>query len=115
MFAELRRRELRIACSFKECGGLCMVEIEDLFDATATALVDKTFESDEHPRYTLRQRIKWAALKLHRDRARHSRILKHAAPTIELARREAASAEDPERSYIAREQRHFAHEFLAQL
>ena len=59
LFAELRRSELRTARTFKECTGISMDEIEELCDATMTALLTKTFESEEYLRNTLHQRIKW--------------------------------------------------------
>ncbi len=115
MFAQLRSSELRIAYTFKECAGIGRVDIEELFDATTSALLARLFESEDHLRYALRLGIRRRALNLHRDRTTHSRILEQAAPAMRASREEQAWREDPERACIAREKALLAAEFLAQL
>ena len=115
LFAQLRRSELRIAHTFKECTGIGRVDIEELFDATTSALLARLFESEDHLCYALRLGIRRRALNLHRDRATHSRILEQAAPAMRASREEQAWREDPERACIARENALLAAEFLAQL
>jgi DNA-directed RNA polymerase specialized sigma24 family protein len=115
LFAQLRSSELRIAHTFKECSSIGGVDIEELFDATTSALLARRFESEDHLRYALRLGIKRRALNLYRDRAIHSRILEQAAPAMRASREEQAWREAPERACIAREDEFLAAEFLAQL
>jgi hypothetical protein len=115
LFAELRRRELKTARTFKECTGISMDEIEELCDATMTALLTKTFASEEHLRNTLHQRIKWGALNLHRSRVIHHRVLEQVAPAVQSRREEQAWDEDPQRAVFAHEDDFFLSEFLAEL
>ncbi len=91
------------------------VDVEELFDVTTSALLAGLFESEDHLRYALRLGIRLRALRLHRDRATHSRILEQAAPAMLASREEQAWRENPERACIARENALLAAEFLAQL
>lgn len=115
LFAQLRSGELRIARTFKECVGIDVAAVEELFDATMIALLSRPFESEDHLRSALRLGIKQRALNLHRDRATHSRILEQAAPTMQADREEQSWSEDPERACIAYENALLVNEFLAQL
>ncbi len=115
LFAKLRSSELRIARTFKECAGHGVAEIEELFDDTATALLLRDLKSEDHLRNALRLGIKLRALKLHRDRARHSRILEQALSAMRSDREMEAWREDPERALVAYEDKALAAEFFVQL
>jgi DNA-binding NarL/FixJ family response regulator len=106
---------LQIARTFKECRGIGIAEIEDLFDITTTRLLSRSFESEDHLRNALRRGIELRALNLYRERVTHSRILKQAASSIQANREEDAWREDPERAFAARQDGVLVAEFLAQL
>ena len=94
--------ELWTARQFRACWGSSLAEIEDLYDATIAALVEKgeAYESPEHLRAALHRGIKLRALRLHRDREVHEKALEHAAPMMEAAGQDGARQEDPERALL---------------
>jgi RNA polymerase sigma factor (sigma-70 family) len=112
-----RTREISYARTFRECGGASPTEIEDLYDATVTALVekDKTYESEEHLRAAVHKGIRMRALRLHRDRRARALALEQAAPSMLAVNRERAWRQEPERALIAHEDDLIIGEFLAEL
>ena len=117
LLARWRTREIGLAHTFRECGGASPAEIEDLYDATAAALVekDRAYESEEHLRAALHKGIRMRALRLHRDRRARTLALEQAAPAMHAAGRERAWREEPERALIAHEDDLIVGEFLAEL
>lgn len=115
VLARWRGRELALAHTFRECGGAGSAEIEDILDATITALLGRSYASEEHLFRALRRGVKMRALRLHRDRAGRERILIHAAPIVHAREHERAWINDPERALIAREDDLIVSEFLAEL
>lgn len=117
LLARWRTRELWTARQFRACGGASLADVEELYDETITALVerDDSYESEEHLRGALHRGIKMRAMRLHRDRQLHSRTLTHAAPAIDAAGHEQAWRSSPERSLIAREDDAIIGEFIAEL
>jgi hypothetical protein len=97
LLAQWRSRELWTARQFRACWGSSLAEIEDLYDATIAALVEKDeeYESPEHLRAALHRGIKLRALRLHRDREIHEKTLEHAAPAMEAAGQDRAWRESP--------------------
>ena len=117
LLAAWRTRELGVARRFRECGGASLAEIEEIYDATVTALVqrDASYSSAEHLRGALHAGIKLRALRLHRDRGRHSRALERAAGEIHATGEERAWREQPERALLAHEDDLIIGEFIAEL
>lgn len=117
LLAQWRSRELWTARQFRACWGSSLAEIEDMYDATIAALVEKdeAYESPEHLRAALHRGIKLRALRLHRDREAHEKTLEHAAPAIEAAGQDRAWREEPERALLAREDDAIVGEFIAEL
>jgi RNA polymerase sigma factor (sigma-70 family) len=115
--ARWRTRELGVARRFRECGGASLAEIEEIYDATVTALVqrDGSYSSAEHLRGALHAGIKLRALRLHRDRGRRSRALERAAGEIHATGDEHAWREQPERALLAHEDDLIIGEFIAEL
>ena len=115
--ARWRTRELGVARRFRECGGASLAEIEEIYDATVTALVqrDGSYSSAEHLRGALHAGIKLRALRLHRDHGRHSRALQRAAGEIHATGEERAWREQPERALLAHEDDLIIGEFIAEL
>ena len=117
LLAQWRSRELWTVRQFRTCWGSSPAEIEELYDATIAALVEKNeaYESPEHLRAALHRGIKLRALRLHRDRDVHEKTLEHAAPAIEAAGQDRAWREEPERALFAREDDTIVGEFIAEL
>ncbi len=112
-----RSRELWTARQFRACGGSSLAEVEDFYDETIAALVEKddAYESEEHLRSALHRGIKMRAMRSHRDRQARARTLEQAAPAIESAGQEQAWRAQPERALIAREDDLIVGEFVAEL
>lgn len=112
-----RTRELRLARRFRECGGASATEIEDIYDAIATTLIeeDRSFQSEEHLRSALRVGIRLRALRLHRDRATRGRVLERTGPGMHYEQQEHSWRGDPERALLAHEDDLIIGEFLAEL
>lgn len=117
LLARWRSRELWTARQFRACWGSSLAEIEDLYDATIAALVEKeeTYESPEHLRAALHRGIKLRALRLHRDREVHENVLEHSAPIMEAVGQDRAWREEPEQALLAREDDAIVGEFIAEL
>ena len=112
---EVRERELRIARSLPECRGLRADQLEDLFQETVLALLQRPYGDKEHLLRALRMGIKHRALRLHRDERLHDQILVRNVPSFQLMAREQASRSEPEAAVLAREDRLVATEFTAEL
>jgi RNA polymerase sigma factor (sigma-70 family) len=115
---EWRQRELRIARGFRECRRLSHHELEDVYQETTLALLQRPdrYLDETHLRNTLRLVIKQRALHLYRDERRRQEILAENAPgmhALELAR--AISKQDIEQLALARQDRLIITEFLAEL
>jgi RNA polymerase sigma factor (sigma-70 family) len=117
LLARWRSSELAYARTFDQCGGASFTEIEDLYDATATRLLEQatTFECEEHLRGALRRGIRLRALRMHRDRRVRKRVLDQAASGMIAERELRAWRDEPERALLAREDDLIVGEFLAEL
>jgi DNA-directed RNA polymerase specialized sigma24 family protein len=115
LLALWRTRELALAHTFRECNGAGSAEIEDILDSTITALLVRSYTSEEHLFRALREGVKMRALRTHRDRSERERILTHTAPVIHAHEQDRAWRDDPERALIAREDDLIISEFLADL
>jgi DNA-directed RNA polymerase specialized sigma24 family protein len=117
LLALWRTRETWIARQFRACGGASPSEVEDIYDTTVAALIERgeSYESVEHLRGALHRGIKMRALRLHRDHSVRLRALRHASPFIEGDGQERAWRSQPERALIAREDDVIVGEFIAEL
>lgn len=115
VLGEQRRRELRLARSFRECWGLSPEEIEDIYQDTALALMKRPHNDAEHVLKALRLGIKQRAQKLHRDLRRRREILTEHAPGIDRVARARESEREPEREAERGEERDAAMQFLGEL
>jgi hypothetical protein len=111
---EWQAHELGVAETFFECRGVCRAQLEDLYQQTTLALLDRPYLTQEHLRNALRRGIKHRALRLHRDETLHSRINERHARESEIM-----SSSSEERSVealiLGREDRRIVAEFLAEL
>ncbi len=117
LLASWRTREMGVARRFRECGGASLAEIEEIYDATVAALLQRetTYSSIEHLRGALHAGIKLRSLRLHRDRRRHTRALDRAAPDLYATGQERTWREQPERALLAQEDDLIIGEFIAEL
>ena len=112
---EWQSREVRIARGFAECRGLSSEQIEDVYQETALALLERTYPSEEHLRNALRIGIKHRALHSHRDERRHAEILEENAPQMQLLAQLPENEHAPAQLAVARADRLIVEEFLTEL
>ena len=107
--------ELRLARSFAECRGLGREQLEDIYQETALALLERSFQNEGHLRNALRWGIKHRALHHHRDERRRSEILTQRASEIQLAAQQRQHVLSPEDAAVIDGDRIIVSEFLAEL
>lgn len=115
ILGDRQARELRIASRFAACRGLSAQQLEDLYQQTVVALLNRPYQDEKHLCDALRLGIKHRALNLYHAERRREEILAENAPelhAIELARSAEAT---PEQVALARQDRLLITEFLAEL
>ena len=113
VLCEHRPRELGLATSYRECAGLTKEQLEDLFQDTALALLDRRFENREHLLREFRSGIKKRALNHHRnERSRRAILIRHAST---LSPDAPIDTNDPEQRVLASEERCVIEEFIREL
>ena len=115
LLGEYKASELRLARSFPECRNLSKEELEDLYQETALALMDRRFQREEHLRSALREGIKFRALNLHRDERRREEILNHTGAHTNVMAQTSQDAYSPEQIALIHEDRLIADEFTTEL
>jgi RNA polymerase sigma factor (sigma-70 family) len=108
-------RELTIAKGFRECRGLPLDQLEDLYQETAVALLTRPYMSEEHLRNALRLGVKHRALNLHRDQRRRRAKLEASAPVLIAESTGHESQRDPESSALSHDDQLVVAEFLSEL
>lgn len=98
VLGQTRRRELQLARGFRECRGLTHEQLEDIYQDTVIALLQREQRNEEHLIGALRLGIKQRALKHHRDARRRLEILQEHAPGIEREAVARAAEAGPEHS-----------------
>jgi DNA-directed RNA polymerase specialized sigma24 family protein/predicted anti-sigma-YlaC factor YlaD len=115
ILGERKDRELLIAGSFVECQGLTDQELEDLYQTTVLALLERRYENEKHVCDGLRIGIKQRALNLHQGERRRAEILAENAPGIHALDTARGAEESAEQIVLAREDRFLITEFMAEL
>ncbi len=115
LLGEWQRRELRVARSFTECQGLSREQLEDLYQETTIALLERPYLNEEHLRRALRRGIKQRALNLHRDESTHARIHASYARSLERYAIEHRDQHEPEHQTLLKQDALVVKEFLAEL
>jgi RNA polymerase sigma factor (sigma-70 family) len=115
ILAQSRRGELRLARGFRECRGLSPEQLEDIYQDTVLALLQREHRGEEHLIGALRLGIKQRALKAHRDIRRRREILQEHAPGMERDAQARAGDAEPEHEAILGADRATVQAFLAQL
>jgi RNA polymerase sigma factor (sigma-70 family) len=110
-----QRGELRLARSFAECKGLAHEQLEDIYQDTALALLERSFHSEEHLRNALRWGLKRRALHLHRDDRRRGEILAQRTPELRIAAEGREQQHAPELAAILVQDRLIVAEFMSEL
>src|SRR5664280_108365 len=82
---EWQAGEANLAGRFAECRGLDAAQLEDLYQETTLALLNRPYNSEEHLRNALRFGLKNRALHLHRDERRRGEILADRASEIHVS------------------------------
>ncbi len=107
--------ELRSMSRHPHCRGLSLAQLEDLYQETVLALLNRPFFNEEHLRNALRYGLSKRALHVHRDERRRSEILMEHAPEAHLAALRRSEIEGPEQAALAREDGRIVLEFVSEL
>lgn len=105
-------QEIHFATRFMECKALCREQLEDIYQEATISLLERSFESDEHLRNTLRAAIRQRSLNLIRDERRRGEILREHAGELQI---DAHAGTRPQQAALSREDRMLVGEFLAEL
>jgi hypothetical protein len=112
---EWQAAELRLAWRYPQCRGLARATLEDLYQETVLALLNRPFFSEEHLRNALRLGLRHRALHVHRDERRRAEILSEHAPEAHLAALGRHESAEPERAALAHEDGLIVLEFACEL
>jgi RNA polymerase sigma factor (sigma-70 family) len=115
LLGEWQPAELRIARGFAECRGLATEQLEDIYQETALALLNRPYGSEEHLRNALRHGIKHRALNVHRDTRRRTQILHQSAPSMQRVAEARESQAGPQEAALGEQDRLIVREFLTEL
>lgn len=115
LLGEYKASELRLARNFPECRNMSKEELEDLYQETALALLERRFQREEHLRSALREGIKHRALNLHRDERRRQEILNHTGAHTHVMAQIDEDAYSPEHIALVHQDRAIVSEFLSEL
>ena len=112
---EWQASELRYMSGHPHCRGLSLAQLEDLYQETVLALLNRPFFNEEHLRNALRFGLSKRALHVHRDERRRSEILIEHAPEAHLNALRRSEIEGPEQTALAREDGRIVLEFISEL
>ncbi len=100
---EWQAAEVAGAWRYPQCRGLSRAQLEDLYQETVLALLNRPFASEEHLRNALRVGLRNRALHVHRDERRRGEILSAHAPEAHRSALRRSEIEQPEQAALARE------------
>jgi RNA polymerase sigma factor (sigma-70 family) len=106
---------VRLARGFAECRGLAAEQLEDIYQETALALLNRPYGSEDHLRNALRHGIKHRALNMHRDTRRRAQILQQSAPSMHRIAEARENQAGPEEAALQDQDRLIVREFLTEL
>ena len=109
-----QRRELLRARTFRECSGLEWQDLEDIYQDTVLALIEREFESQRHLLNALHHGMRQRALRAHEKRHRRERIFTETLPGAEELT-VASEFDGPEQRVLAEQDRLIVGEFLTEL
>lgn len=112
---EWQASELRYMWGHPHCRGLSMAQLEDLYQETVLALLNRRFFNEEHLRNALRYGLSKRALHVHRDERRRSEILIEHAPEAHQIALRRSEIDGPEHAALAREDGRIVLEFVSEL
>jgi RNA polymerase sigma factor (sigma-70 family) len=112
---EWQTSELRHMWRHPHCRGLSLAQLEDLYQETVLALLNRRFFNEEHLRNALRYGLCKRALHVHRDERRRSEILIEHAPEAHRIAMRRGEIDGPEQAALAREDGQIVLEFVAEL
>ncbi len=100
---EWQAAEVAAAWRYPQCRGLSRAQLEDLYQETVLALLNRPFANEEHLRNALRVGLRNRALHVHRDERRRGEILSAHAREAHRAALRRSETEQPEHAALARE------------
>ena len=112
LFGEWQKEEVSAAERYPECGGLTPEQLEEIYQETVIALLDRHYDNEDHARHALRRGLKDRALNFHRDERRRQEILDTA---MSLDPPNGHGDDSTERAVLVREDRLVVAEFLTEL
>jgi len=112
---EWQASELRHMRGHPYCRGLSLAQLEDIYQETVLALLNRPFFNEEHLRNALRYGLSKRALHVHRDERRRTEILTEHAPEVHRLALHRSEIESPEQAALAREDGRVVLEFVAEL
>jgi RNA polymerase sigma factor (sigma-70 family) len=112
---EWQAGELRYMHRHPHCRGLSLAQLEDLYQETVLALLNRRFFNEEHLRNALRYGLSKRALHVHRDERRRSEILIEHAPEAHRTALRRSEIDGPEHAALAREDSRIVLEFISEL
>jgi RNA polymerase sigma factor (sigma-70 family) len=112
---EWQAGELRYMWRHPHCRGLSLAQLEDLYQETVLALLNRRFFNEEHLRNALRYGLSKRALHVHRDERRRGEILTEHAPEAHRIALRRSEIEGPEHAALAREDGRIVLEFISEL
>jgi|SRR5271166_763734 len=112
---EWQARELRYMGRHPYCRDLSLAQLEDLYQETVLALLNRPFFTEEHLRNALRDGISKRALHVHRDERRRGEILSAHAPEAHVMAQRRSEADGPEQAALTREDGRIVLEFVSEL
>lgn len=114
LLGQMQAGELRLARGFAECHGASPQQLEDIYQETVVALLQRQFASEEHLQNALRTGIKHRALRLHRDERTRARVLTRNASELQPSRH-AEDSTSPEARVLLAQDTLLVAEFLTEL
>jgi RNA polymerase sigma factor (sigma-70 family) len=115
LLKQWRSRELKSVSGWIECRDVNEQQLEDIYQETTIALIDRFHHDEKHLRFALRSGIRMRALNAHRDERNHEEILRSHAPEFRLHAKARQAAEQPERAVLEDEDRLIVWEFFTEL
>lgn len=112
---EWQQSELNAAWRFPQCRGLSHAQLEDLYQETVLALLNRPFFNERHLRNALRLGLRNRALHVHRDERRRGQILHAHAPEAHRAALVRSELEQPESAALRSEDGLVVLEFVSEL
>jgi RNA polymerase sigma factor (sigma-70 family) len=112
---EWKDREIRIARRIPGCQGLNTAQLEDLYQETLIALLNRSYEDEKHLHNALLDGLTKRTLNMHRDERRRREILEDRAPELDLLAQLDEYENNPEAAALVNGDRSIVRDFMSEL